>query len=99
MCKFITFKLEKSVEGALDAAAWIGIGRWLSPDFWFSPLQGGNPVINALASLLLPIPSLHWLAPSFFQTKCKKLAGGGRGKELEQTRGSETHGGLSGEAK
>ncbi|MGF6352998.1 hypothetical protein ABIE27_000894, partial [Paenibacillus sp. 4624] len=24
---------EKSVEGALDAAGWIGVGRWLSPDF------------------------------------------------------------------
>ncbi|WP_336120268.1 hypothetical protein [Paenibacillus polysaccharolyticus] len=57
---------EKSVEGALDAPGWIGIGRWLSPDFSFSPFQGGNPVINALASLLLPIPSLRWLAPLFF---------------------------------
>ncbi|WP_308723124.1 hypothetical protein [Paenibacillus polysaccharolyticus] len=37
-------------------------------------------MINALASLLLPIPSLRWLAPpSFFQTKCKNLAGVGRG--------------------
>ncbi|WP_251511085.1 hypothetical protein [Paenibacillus polysaccharolyticus] len=36
-------------------------------------------MINALASLLLPIPSLRWLASSFFQTKGKKLAGGGQG--------------------
>jgi hypothetical protein len=53
---------EKSVDGALDAAGCIGIGRWLSPDFLFSPLQGGNPVINALASLFLTIPSLRWPA-------------------------------------
>ncbi|QKS56049.1 hypothetical protein HUB98_06620 [Paenibacillus barcinonensis] len=65
MYKFITFKLEKNMEGALDAAAWIGIGRWLSPHFWFSPFQGGNQVINALASLLLPIPSLRWPASLF----------------------------------
>ncbi|WP_308723123.1 hypothetical protein [Paenibacillus polysaccharolyticus] len=71
--------MEKSVEGALDAPGWIGIGRWLSPDFWFSPFQGGNPGINALASLLLPIPSLRWLASLLFQTKCKNLAGVRRG--------------------
>ncbi|MGO4527583.1 hypothetical protein AB4Z30_00770 [Paenibacillus sp. 2TAF8] len=83
MCKFITFKLEKSVEGALDATGWIGIGRWLSPDFSFSPFQGGNPVINALASLLLPIPSLRWLASLLFQKKWKKLAGGEQGEGLK----------------
>nr|WP_222592172.1 hypothetical protein [Paenibacillus xylanexedens] len=70
---------EKSVEGALNAPGWNGIGRWLSPDFSFSPFQGGNPVINALASLLLPIPSLRWLASLLFQTKCKNLAGVRRG--------------------
>ncbi|MGO4527582.1 hypothetical protein AB4Z30_00765 [Paenibacillus sp. 2TAF8] len=62
--------------GTLDATGWIGIGRWLSPDFSFSPFQGGNPVINALASLLLPIPSLRWLASLSFQKKWKKLSGG-----------------------
>ncbi|SCY92241.1 hypothetical protein SAMN05720606_11265 [Paenibacillus polysaccharolyticus] len=67
------------MEGALDAPGWIGIGRWLSPDFWFSPFQGGNPVINALASLLYRFLPSADLPPSFFQTKCKNLAGVGRG--------------------
>ncbi len=64
------------------APGWIGIGRWLSPDFWFSPFQGGNPVINAHASLLYRFRPSAGLPPSLFQIKCKKPAGRGRGKEL-----------------
>ncbi|MDP9699742.1 hypothetical protein J2T16_002643 [Paenibacillus intestini] len=45
-------------------------------------------MINALASLLLPIPSLRWLASLLFQTKWKKLAGVGQGdKSWKSVRG------------
>ncbi|WP_139168917.1 hypothetical protein [Paenibacillus polysaccharolyticus] len=60
----------KRVWRVLDAPGWIGIGRWLSPDFSFSPFQGGNPVINALAPLLYRFHPSAGL-PLSFPTKWK----------------------------
>ncbi|WP_145413172.1 hypothetical protein [Paenibacillus xylanexedens] len=39
-------------------------------------------MINALASLLLPIPSLRWLASLSFPNQIKETCGGGQGKKL-----------------
>ncbi|WP_145331786.1 hypothetical protein [Paenibacillus xylanexedens] len=39
-------------------------------------------MINALASLLLPIPSLRWLASLSFPNQMKETCGGGQGKKL-----------------
>ncbi|WP_342551754.1 hypothetical protein [Paenibacillus sp. FSL R7-0652] len=69
------------MRGRQTLPGWIGAGRWLSPDFSFSPFQGGNPGINALASLLLPIPSLRWPA-SLLLPKITVRAGN-RGTILE----------------
>ncbi|WP_366295112.1 hypothetical protein [Paenibacillus sp. AN1007] len=81
------------MRGRQTLPGWIGAGRWLSPDFSFSPFQGGNPGINALASLLLPIPSLRWPASLVFQKKWKTLAGGGQGKRLEAYSWKQNNGG------
>ncbi|WP_145413173.1 hypothetical protein [Paenibacillus xylanexedens] len=40
-------------------------------------------MINALASLLLPIPSLRWLAFLSFPNQMKETCGGGQGEKAE----------------